>query len=183
MDRRLLIELLPAAIFLIGNALGGLWIASGAAIVATAAVTFLLWHWERAIPWLALMSLGLSVLFLAIGLVFDDAEFIKIRATIGALIVAVLFALGAMMRPSLLYRTFAHRLTLVPEGWKVLSLAWIGLALLSAGANEVVRRWLSDDGWALYSTLSGPVFLGFYWLVTYLVAEWYWDEEEEEDED
>lgn len=174
MDRRLGLELLPGIAFLIGNALGGLFVAAGAARAVTVLAVGLRWRWDRRVPWLAVATLGLALVLLAAGLAFESRTFIKVRSTIGSLAFAAIVGVGALFRPSLLRRTLGYKLRMADRGWRVLHAAWIGLALASAAANEAVWRTTSDDAWATYSAASGPALFALYWLVTRTVAERYW---------
>lgn len=177
MDRRLALELLPGLAFLAGHAVGGLFWAAGAAVIATAVAVVLRWRWDGRVPWLAVATLILALVLTGLGLVFDDAAFIMVRPTVGALAFAMVLAAGALARPSLVRRTLDYRLRIEDAGWRVLHAAWIGLALLSALANELARRILTTDQWALYNVLSDPVLIALIYGATRTVAEIYWIEE------
>ena len=174
MDLRLLLELLPGAAFLIGHAMGGLFWAAGAAVAATSVAVLLRWRWDREMPWLAIATLTLAVLLTVLGVVLDDARFVLVRPTVGALAFGVMLALGALARPSLLERTLGYRLKLEARGWYLLHLVWVTITFFAAGANELARRVLSIDAWAVYNALSDPLLFGVIYLATRLVAERFW---------
>jgi intracellular septation protein len=164
-------------VFLAGNAAAGLlWSAAGA-VLATALAVGIRWRWDGRQPWLAVATLVLALLLTAIGIVLDDETFVLVRPTVGAAAFASVLAIGALARPSLLERTLAYRLRIDASGWRVLHVVWIALALLSAGANEVARRILSTDHWALYNVLSDPVLIGLVWVGTRTVAVRHWIDE------
>ncbi|WP_299555609.1 septation protein IspZ [uncultured Tateyamaria sp.] len=177
MDRRLVLELLPGAAFLLGHAIGGLLWAAATAVVATALAVGMRWRWDGSVPWLAVSTLVLALILTAFGIVLNDETFVLIRPTVGALAFAGILAVGALARPSLLQRTLGYVLQIEPSGWHVLHAAWIAIMLLSAGANEVARRALTTDHWAIYNVLSDPVLFGLIWIATRVVAEYYWIEE------
>lgn len=177
MDRRLLLEFLPGAAFLLGHAYGGLLWAAAVTVLATGVAVALRWRWDGAIPWLAVATLALAVILTAFGLALKDETFVLIRPTVGALAFAAILAVGALARPSLLERTLGYRLQLERQGWAVLHMAWITLSLLSAGANEVARQVLSTDHWAIYNVASDPALFGLIYLATRWIAEWYWIED------
>ncbi|ABV92768.1 intracellular septation protein A [Dinoroseobacter shibae DFL 12 = DSM 16493] len=179
MDRRLFLELLPGLAFLAGHVYGGLFWAAGLSVVATALAVGLRWRWDRAVPWLAVATFVLILVLTGAGLVLGDETFVMLRPTVGALAFAAILAVGACARPSLLQRTLDYKLRLVPRGWPVLHGAWVCLALLAAGANEIARRALSTDHWVVFNVLSDPALFGLIWIATRLVAEVYWDEEED----
>lgn len=177
MDRRLLLEFLPGAAFLLGHAYGGLLWAAAVTVLATGVAVALRWRWDNAIPWLAVATLALAVILTGFGLALKDETFVLVRPTVGALAFAAILAVGALARPSLLERTMGYRLELEQEGWVVLHIAWIALSLLSAGANEVARRVLSTDHWAIYNVASDPALFGLIYIATRWIAEWYWIED------
>jgi len=174
MDRRLILELLPGAAFLIGNAAGGLLWAAGAAAATTGAAAALRWRWDGRAPWLALSILAIALVLTIFGVVMKEEAFVLVRPTVGAVAFAAIIALGALGDPSLLRRTLGYRLRIEERGWPVLHIVWIALALLSAAANEAARRGLSTDQWALFNALSDPVLVALIYLGTRLVAQRYW---------
>lgn len=176
MDRRLVLELLPGIAFLIGNAMGDLLWGAGAAVLATALAVALRWRWDGRLPWLAVATLLLTFVLTGASLVLRDAAFITLRPTIGALAFAALVGAGALARPPLLRRSLGYRLHLTGRGWSVLHGAWIAAALLSALANEIARRALEPDGWALFNALSDPALFALVWLATRTVAERHWND-------
>lgn len=178
MDRRLLLEFLPGLVFLLANAVSNLYVATGAAILAAVAAVFLRYRIDGQLPFLAVATVVLSILMLGVGLMLDDERFIKIKPTIGSVAFAVILASGMLARPSMLQRSIGYKLEMIPTGWTVLHMAWIGMALVLAVANELVWRNTSTDLWVLYNVVSGPATFAIYYGVTYTVAWWYWQEDE-----
>ncbi|MEM0946666.1 MAG: septation protein IspZ [Pseudomonadota bacterium] len=177
MDRRLALEFLPGIAFLAGNAYGGLFWAAGATVVATALAVALRLHWDREIPWLAVATLVLAAILTVIGFALNDATFILIRPTVGAVAFAAILACGALARPSLLRRALGYRLRISEFGWRTLHIAWIALALLSGVGNEIARRVLTTDQWAIFNVASDPALFILIWLATRSIAERYWIDE------
>ena len=88
------------------------------------------------------------------------------------------FLPGIAFRPPLLQRPLGYKLRITDRGWHVLHLAWVCIALMLAGANELAWRNFPTDPWVIYSSLSGPVAFAIYYLVTRRIAWAYWIEEE-----
>lgn len=174
MDRRLILEFFPAIAFLVGNAYGGLLWAAGVTAFATAIAVAVRWSWDQAVPWLAVATLVLAVVLTGFGIALGDETFVLVRPTVGACAFAGILGAGALARPSLLERTLGYRLRIKDTGWRVLHFSWVGLALLSAVGNEVARRALTADQWAIYNVASDPALIGSIWLATRFVAERYW---------
>ncbi|MBO6754787.1 MAG: septation protein IspZ [Roseibium sp.] len=177
MDRRLTLEFLPGAAFLLGNAYGGLLWAAAVTVFATAVAVALRWRWDGSIPWLAVSTLILAIILTAFGLSLNDETFVLVRPTVGAAAFAIILAIGAFAKPSLLERTLGYRLHLEKAGWVILHAAWTGLSLMSALANEFARRLLSTDQWAFYNVASDPALFALIYLATRIIAEWYWVED------
>ena len=177
MDRRLVLEFLPGIAFLIANAYGGLLMTAGITTVATAVAVFLRWQWDGSIPWLAVSTLGLAVVLTGFCLALSDETFVLVRPTVGAVAFSAILAIGAFAKPSLLKRSLGYRLHLEDVGWHVLHGTWISLALCSAIANEITRRLLNPDQWAIYNVASDPALFGLLYFTTRLVAERYWSKE------
>lgn len=177
MDKRLLLELAPGPAFLIGNAIGGLFLGAGFATVATGIAIWFRWRWDRRLPLMAISILALTLILLSLGLVFDDTTYVKVSNTIGSAVFAAIIAGGAFLRPSLLQRTLGYTLQLTENGWRSLHIVWICLSLARAAANEVVWRNASDQAWATYNGLSDIAWIGVFYIATSMVARRYWDEQ------
>lgn len=181
MDRRLVLEFLPGIVFLLTNAISTLFVATAAAIVAAIISVFLRYRIDRQIPFLAVSTVLLSVVLLGIGMALDDEKYIKMRPTIGGIAFAGILALGAAFKPSLLQRSLDYKLLIDKTGWGLLHVGWISLALTLSLLNELVWRNSSTNLWVIYNTVSGPVALGFYWLITWTVAWFFWLEDDEDE--
>lgn len=176
LNRHLLFELLPAALFVIANFAWDLRTATAAVIVATVAVVAAALLMDRRVPALALVTLALVLLLGGASLIFSDDLFIKIKPTIGKLLFASALALGLLFRPTFLERALGTQLSLSRPGWRAVTCAWIAYALLLAAANEIVWRTASTDTWVSYTGLFGPLSILGYVLITRLLAPRYWQE-------
>ena len=182
-DRRLALEFLPAAVFLLFNFVWSLFAATAAAICAAILAVFLRYRIDGQLPFLAVATVALSMLMLGIGYTQDDENFIKIRSTIGGIAFALILGAGSLFRPSLLQRSLGYKLIITDGGWKILHLAWMGIALSLALVNELVWRNSSTDLWVAYNSLSGPFVFAIYFAATWTVAWFFWDEDEDEEEE
>ena len=180
MDKRLIVELLPGPAFLLGNALGGIFVGAGFGVAATIAAILLRWRWDRRLPLLALSIFGLTIVLLGLGLVMDDTTYVKISNTAGSLAFAAIIAAGAWLQPSLLRRTLGYSIHVSDAGWRMLHIGWITLSLARAALNEAIWRSTSDGAWALYNGISDIVWIGLFFAVTFAVAHLYWDEPDPE---
>lgn len=180
-DRRLLIELIPGAIFLAVNAIWGLFPATAAALCGTLLAICLRYQIDGQLPYLALATVVLSVTLFYVSIILDDEDFIKIRSTISGIAFAAMLFIGSLFKPSLLERSLGYKLLILQPGWRAMHFSWGSLALVFALLNELVWRSSSTDVWVLYSTVVGPIAFGFYWSATWIVCWYYWDELEDQD--
>lgn len=176
MDKRFALELVPGVAFIIGSYAGGVFLGAGFAAAATAAAIWLRWRWDRSLPWLAIAIFALTFVLLLTGLAFDDAIFVKVAPTVGSLAFAAIIGGGFFLRPSLLERTLGYSLQMTRRGWHVLHMMWIGLSVFRAALNELVWRHASEGAWTLYNGLSDFVWLGLFFVMTWLVARVHWQE-------
>lgn len=176
MDKRLALELAPGPAFLIGNAIGGIFLGAGLATFAIGLSILLRWRWDRTLPWMGISIFGLTIILLIAGLFFDDTTFVKISNTLGSVAFAAIIAVGQMSRPSLLERTLEHSVRMTSKGWRQLHFAWVSISLARGAANEFVWRFSSDKTWALYNGLSDVAWIGAFFLATSLIAHRNWED-------
>jgi intracellular septation protein len=172
LNRHILLELCPAAVFFAVNYGWGLMAATVAVLAATSAAVGLVT--ERRVPILAVVTLVLVFLLGCASLAFDDAVFIKIKPTVGKCLFAAALAIGLLFRPSFLVRALGNQLRLTDKGWRVLTICWIGFALFVAALNEVVWRNTVTDTWVAFSTGWAPASVIGYVAITRLLAPKYW---------
>ncbi|KIC51776.1 septation protein IspZ [Tateyamaria sp. ANG-S1] len=182
MDKRLIVEFAPGIAFVLGDTLGGIWVGSAFAAVATLIAIVLRWRWDQSLPWLAISIFFLTAVMVTAGFFFNDTAFVKISATVGSLVFAVILGVGLFFKPSLVERTLGYKIKLVDEGWLLLNYSWIGITLLRAGANELVWRNATDRVWVLYNGFSDFAWFALFFAVTWVVAWEYWDEDAEEED-
>lgn len=177
MDKRLVVEFLPGPAFVLGDAVGGMFVGAGVAAVATGLAIVLRWRWDRTLPLMAISVFGLTVALLLLALAFEDTTFVKLSATIGSLAFAAILAVGMGLQPSLLQRTLGYRILLDDRGWRILHLAWVAIALGRAGANEAVWRLTSDRTWVYYNGVADFVWFGLIFGTTYWIAYTLWNDD------
>lgn len=144
---KLLIDLLPLAVFFIAYRFVGLFQATAILVVVTllsvVAAKVLL---GKVSPML-IASAVLVTVFGGLTLWLDDPRFIKIKPTIVNLLFAAVLGGGAVMGRNLLQYVLGEALHLTSEGWRRLTLRWIGLFVTLAGLNELVWRTQSEQTW------------------------------------
>ena len=177
LNRHILLELFPAAVFFVVNFGWGLMPATAAVMVASLAVTGIGLAVEGRIPVLAVVTLCLVLLLGGASLVFDNEFFIKIKPTVGNCLFAAALALGLFFRPSFLARALGSQVKLTESGWRILTFCWIVFALCLAVLNEIVWRTMDTDTWVAVRTGLAPASILAYVVITRIVAEFYWQED------
>jgi intracellular septation protein len=174
LNRAMQLEFAPIAVFFLVNWLWGLMAATAAVMAATVLCVALGWRLERRIPVFGIVTVALVVVMGGLTLVFDDADFIKVKPTVGKLLFALALLVGMHLRPSMLERALGTMVFLSARGWRVLHWRWIGLAVMWAGANEVARRVLTTDEWVTFVTVLSIASIVSYIVCTRLTAPAYW---------
>ena len=174
LNRPVVLELLPAAVFFLVNLGWGFRAATVAVIVATLAVTVAGYVVARRVPLVALATLVIVLLLGGASLWFDDERFVKIKPTVGRCLFALALGVGLAFKPSFLERVLGGTLRLTDAGWRLLTLGWIGIALALAVVNELVWRNVPTDTWVTIDTILEPVSIVAYVLITQAVARVAW---------
>jgi intracellular septation protein len=151
---KLLIELGPLLVFFAGNAVGGIFVGTGAFMAATLislAVARFRYHKVPAMP---LVSAFVVFVFGGLTLYLQDETFIKLKPTIVYSMFAVLLAAGLLLRKPLLELLFGPAFSLTGEGWRKLTFRWMAFFIAMAVVNEVVWRNFSTDAWVSFKAFG-----------------------------
>ena len=174
LNRQILLELSPTAVFFVVNYGWGLMPATAAVMAATFAAVGIGLALAGRVPTIAVVTLVIVLVLGGASLAFDSEVFIKIRPTVGNGLFAAALAAGLFFRPSFLVRALGRQLKLSDTGWRVLTLCWIGLALSLALLNEFVWRAMDTDTWVTFKTVLAPAAIACYVAITNLIARRYW---------
>jgi intracellular septation protein len=84
----------------------------------------------------------------------QDATFIKIKPTILNSLFAFILAAGLYFERPVLKFALGEVMQLRDEGWRVLTLRWIGFFIFLAILNEIVWRNFSTDTWVSFKSFG-----------------------------
>jgi len=174
-DRAMVLELTPTAVFLVCNLVFNFWTATAVSMLAAVVCVILSCRLTGRLPALALLILIIVLMLGALGLYSADETFVKIRPTIGKCIFATGLGIGLFFRPGILERFLSNRLSLTDRGWTMLTLYWIGFALLTACVNELVWRNVTTDTWVWFTSIDDIAAIAGYILITHIAARRYWN--------
>jgi intracellular septation protein len=155
-------EVGPLVLFFLANSKFGIFTGTAVFVVATAIAVPVNWYFERKVPIMPLVSGFFVLVFGGLTLWLNDDLFIKLKPTIVNLLFAAILTTGILLGRNFLKIMFGTALTLDEEGWRVLTLRWIGFFVVLAILNEVTRRYFSTDMWVAFKTFGAlPLTLVF----------------------
>ena len=118
----------------------------------------------KRIPVLALVTGVFVMIFGFLTIYLHDDTFIKIKPTVVNTLFAFILAAGLYFRRPVLKLALGEILQMREEGWRLLTLRWIGFFLFLAVLNEVVWRNFSTDTWVSFKSF-GLMPLTFFFMM------------------
>ncbi|MFC3690982.1 septation protein A [Chenggangzhangella methanolivorans] len=147
---KLALELGPLVVFFVANSRGGLFVGTGAFMVATVVALSISWALTRRIPIMPLVSGAVVLVFGGLTLALQDELFIKLKPTIVNLLFAGALFGGVAFNKPLLAIVFDQAFDLTHQGWMKLSTRWAWFFVFLAVVNEVVWRTQTTDFWVAF---------------------------------
>ncbi len=138
-------------LFGVGPQVKDIVIATGAFMAATALAMLVSFVVTRRIPPMLILTGTIVAIFGGATLYFQDATFLKLKATlIYAMFAGILLFGLATRRPYLKFVLHDAFPALTDEGWTKLTRNWALFFIALACTNEVVRRLLTDDQYVTF---------------------------------
>jgi len=163
---RPILEYGPLILFFITNYFAGIIWGTVVLVAATIVALSLSWLWDRKIPMMALFG-GIAVAFFGgLTIFFNDPVFIKIKPTVISLLIAAVLAGGQLSGRNPLKAMLSNQIQLSGVGWRQVTWIWVMMFVISAGANEIAWRHLSDDGWVTFKAFGLTGISMFFALLT-----------------
>jgi intracellular septation protein len=162
---KLALEVGPLAIFFLTNGKLGIFYATAAFMAATLVSLVTSRVFFKRIPVIALVT-GVFVMFFGFLTIYlHDDTFIKIKPTIVNTLFAVILSVGLYFRRPLLKFALGEILQMQDEGWRILTVRWIGFFVFLALLNEIVWRNFSTDAWVSFKSF-GMMPLSFFFMMS-----------------
>jgi len=151
---KLALEVGPLAIFFIANGRFGIFYATGTFMFATAASLLVSRIVLKRTPMIALVTGFFVMVFGFLTIYLQDATFIKVKPTILNSLFAFILAAGLYFQRPVLKFALGEVLQLQEEGWRLLTLRWIGFFIFLAILNEIVWRNFSTGTWVSFKSFG-----------------------------
>jgi intracellular septation protein len=151
---KLATELGPLVIFFAANAKFGLFVATGAFMVAIVAAIIASYVVTKHVPLMAIVTAVIVLVFGGLTLFFHDETFIKIKPTIIYALFAAALGIGLLLGRSFIAIMFDQMFNLTPQGWRALTVRWMLFFAGMAVLNEVIWRTQSTDFWVAFKAFG-----------------------------
>ncbi len=137
---KLALELGPLGVFFFANARSGIYMATGAFMVATLIALGVSYALTRRLPIMPVVTGVIVLVFGSLTLWLHDDTFIKMKPTIVNALFGFVLLGGLVFGRSLLGYVFDSVFHLTDEGWRTLTFRWGLFFLALAVLNEVIWR-------------------------------------------
>ena len=167
---KFLFEIFPVLIFFIVFKVYGIFPATAAAIGASVLQAAWTWFRHSKIEKMALINLGIIVVFGGATLLLHDETFIKWKPTVLYWAFALVLAVSEMvMGKNLIRAMMSAQMTLPDPVWKKVNLSWIIFFTLMGIANLYVAFNFSTNTWVNFKLFGGMGLLLTFAVVQALV--------------
>jgi intracellular septation protein len=157
---KLVLDIGPLVLFFAANARLGIFVATGAFMVAVLIALAVSYAMTRHIAIMPVVTAGIVLVFGGLTLVLHDELFIKLKPTIIYVLFGGALLGGLALGKPLLGILFDQMFHLTEEGWRKLTWRWVLFFFALAVLNEIVWRTQSTDFWVSFK-LFGVVPLTF----------------------
>jgi intracellular septation protein len=147
---KLLFDLGPLIIFFAAFEKFGIYVATGAFMVAVIAALVIGYARERKISPMPLFTAVLVLIFGGLTLYLKNDMFIKMKPTVLYALFGLLLLGGLWFNRLFIKYVFAEAFDLSERGWRTLTLRWGIFFLLLAGVNEYIWRHYSTQTWVMF---------------------------------
>lgn len=151
---KLATELGPLIVFFVANSKFGLFVATGAFMVAIVAAMIASYVVVKHIPIMAIVTAFVVLVFGGLTLWLHDETFIKVKPTIIYGLFAVVLGGGLLFGRSFIAIMFDQVFNLTPEGWRALTLRWTLFFAAMAVLNEAIWRTQTTDFWVTFKAFG-----------------------------
>lgn len=163
----ILSEFGPLVTMFVVNAIYGINAGTWALIITTAVAIAVMFYMFRRPPFFPLIASTVTVIFGFLTIYTGDPMWIQIKVTIFNALFAVFLIVGLFIKHNFFKYVFEKTFHYTDAGWNIFTWAFAIFFILTAVANEVVRRTFKDDH--IYNLL-GHAFSGIDIWILFKIA-------------
>src|ERR1017187_5348388 len=157
---KLVLDIGPLVLFFAANSKFGIYIATGAFMMAVLIALTVSYVMTRHIAIMPVVTAVIVLVFGGLTLILHDELFIKLKPTIIYVLFGGTLLVGLALEKPFLRIMFDQMFHLTPQGWRKLTWRWALFFLFLAVINEMVWRTQTTDFWVSFK-LFGVVPLTF----------------------
>jgi intracellular septation protein len=151
---KLALDFGPLILFFVVNGRAGIFWATGAFMAAVVAAILVSYALIRRFPVMTMVTAVIVLVFGTLTIVLHNDVFVKMKTTLIYLIFAAVLAAGVVLKKPFLEIAFDSVFHLTEEGWRKLTVRWIGFFVVMALINEIVWRTQTTDFWVAFKTFG-----------------------------
>ena len=151
---KFVLELGPLALFFLVFWKFGIFVATSVMMVAVLVTLVVSYIKLGRLPLMPMVTAVIVILFGAMGLIFHNDTFIKIKPTVLYCLFSAALFFGLAFRRPILQIMFDGALHLTEAGWRILTWRWAFFFLFLAALNEYVWRHYSESAWVTFKSFG-----------------------------
>ena len=151
---KLALDIGPLVLFFAANARFGIFAGTAVFMIAVVIALIVSYAMTRHLPVMPVVSAVIVLVFGGLTLVLHDEPFIKLKPTIIYALFGATLLFGLVFDKPLLAIVFDSMFHLKDEGWRKLTLRWVGFFVAMAVLNELVWRNVSTDAWVSFKAFG-----------------------------
>lgn len=153
------------SVMLGGTTYKGFTVATMVFVPVQVVATLILWRLTGKLSAMQIMTIVLILVFGGMTVWLNDPRFLEMKPTILYLGFAVILGIGVLLGKNWLGMVMSEALPMREEGWRILTFRLIGLFIVLAILNEIVRRTMSETAWVYFKTFGMiAIIMGFFML-------------------
>jgi intracellular septation protein len=167
---KLLLDFFPIILFFVAFKLGGIYVATGVAIVATIAQIAWLRYSTGKVEPMQWVSLGVIVVFGGATILAHDETFIKWKPTVLYWLMGGALAIGQLFfRKNLMKSLMGAQLEMPDAAWRAMNWSWVAFFAVMGVLNLWVAFNYDTDTWVNFKLFGG---VGL--MAVFIVAQGLW---------
>ncbi len=167
---KLILEISPLIAFFVTLKLANFFWATAVIMILTPIAVGYEFYKTKKLSIPPLITLILVMGFGLITLLTKDSGFFQLKTTLLYLLFAAILAIGLCFKKNFIKMLMEKQIQMPEENWYKFTIRFIMLFIAFAAANEVVRRFFSEDFWAGFKIVIVVISMVFMMSQIYLLS-------------